>query len=174
MEIWQDIPSYEGYYQASSLGRIRSLSRVVRQKGPKSHYNRKFRSKVLKPRLQNSGYQIVWLSLWGDVTAYLVHRLVAETFIENVNNNPCINHKNGDKTDNRAENLEWCSYSENIKHSYGFNRKEIAKPIYCVELNKSFQSQAEAAQSLGINRCGISHALNGRSKSSGGLTWRFM
>lgn len=173
-ETWKDIPGYEGYYQASNRGNIRSLHREIAQKSHKHYYVRTMKGKIIQPRLQNSNYYIVWLSMYGKRHPILVHRLVAETFIENPDNSPCINHKNGVKTDNRIENLEWCSYSENIKHSHCIpGRKEISKPVICIELNQKFKSQAEASNVLRINRGSISHALSGLTKTAGGYTWKF-
>lgn len=174
-EIWKDISGYEGRYQASTHGRIRSVSRKVTQKGHKCYFTRILKGKILNPRLQNSNYYVVWLSKNGEVSAQLVHRLVAQTFIPNIDNKPCINHKNGNKTDNRIKNLEWCSYSENIKHSHKIDgRKEISKPVKCIEINKEFSSIINASREIGINRCSISHALNGRAKTAGGYTWKFI
>lgn len=174
-ETWKDIPRYEGYYQASSYGYIRSLPREVTQKGHKNTYIRSFKGKILCSRLQNSDYYIVWLSKDGKVYPQLVHRLVAQAFILNTENKPCVNHKNGNKSDNRIENLEWCDYGENIKHAHTIiGRKKITKSVICIELNQEFQSQTEASRKLGINRGSISHALTGISKTAGGLTWRYM
>lgn len=174
-EAWMDIPEYVGYYQASNYGRIRSVAREISQKGHKNNYKRILKGKILRPRLQNSNYYIVWLSKDGEIKAQLIHRLVAQTFISNINNEPCINHKNGNKADNRIENLEWCNYSENIKHSYTIlERKKISKPVICIELNQEFPSIINASYETKINRHSISHALNGYSKTAGGFTWKFI
>jgi hypothetical protein len=174
-EIWKDIPGFEEHYQASSYGRIRSKQRKITQKGHKNFYTRTMNGKILQPREQNSNYHLVWLSVGSKKFPELVHRLVAKTFILNADNKSCVNHKNGKKTDNRIKNLEWCSYSENIKHAHKIiERKKVSKHILCVELNQVFQSIIGAAQILEINRCAISHALNGRSKTAGGFTWMFV
>lgn len=172
---WKDIPGFEGYYQASTSGQIRSLRRAITQKGPKKSYTRIMQGKTLQPRKQNSNYYVVWLSVGSKKFPELVHRLVAKTFIPNIDNKPCINHKNGIKTDNRIDNLEWCDYSDNIKHSHKIiGRKKNSKPILCIELNQKFQSIQEASTALSLSRCAISHALNGRSKTAGGFTWKTM
>jgi hypothetical protein len=174
-EVWKDIPNFEKYYQASDYGRIRSLPRTVTQMGHKSNYTRILNGKVLHPRLQNANYYVVWLSKEGEIYPQLVHRLIAKAFISNTKNEPCVNHKNGNKIDNQIGNLEWCSYSENIEHSHNIaGRKKTTKPIICVDLNREFKSQTDAAQELNISRCSISHALNKKSKTAGGFIWKFM
>lgn len=105
-EIWKDIPNYEGLYQASNLGRIKSLKR----KGAKE--------KILKGFYDEFGYLRVALCKNNEIKKYKVHRLIAITFISNPNNYKQVNHDNGIKDDNRVENLEWCTPSYNTKHSY--------------------------------------------------------
>lgn len=99
IEIWKDIPNLENY-QASSYGRIKSKAKNL----------------VLSERLDRYGYFQIRLSINGNKKLYLIHRLVAFAFIENVNNKPQINHKNRIKTDNRIENLEWVTNEENYQH----------------------------------------------------------
>lgn len=100
-EIWKDIPGYEGLYQASSIGRIRN-----------------YRLKVLKPNLVKSGYYHITLSSSSIPKTYRLHRIIGYAFIPQECGKPQINHINGIKTDNRVENLEWCTHSENQLHSY--------------------------------------------------------
>lgn len=102
-EIWKDIEGYEGYYQVSNLGRVKSLRT----------------KKNLTPVSDNYGYQIVCLhSRSGTQKNHKIHRLVSFAFIPTDKKRPEVNHKNGIKTDNRVENLEWCSSSENKLHAF--------------------------------------------------------
>jgi hypothetical protein len=115
MEIWKDIPGFDGLYLVSNKGNVRSYPRITEDK------NGRFLSakgKVIKPCLTDRGYLKVFLVKDGVRTAKRVNRLVAEVFVPNVYNKPEVNHKNGNKTDNRAENLEWCTRQENVKHAY--------------------------------------------------------
>lgn len=111
MEIWKDIKGYEGKYQVSTLGYVKSLVMWTGDKYIK-------RDKILRGVLYKNGYMYVGLSKDGKVKRFKVNRLVAEAFIDNPYNLPVTNHKNGDKTNNTVGNLEWTSYSENLKHAY--------------------------------------------------------
>ncbi len=114
MEIWKDIPGREGVYQVSNLGRVRTLDRTVMcGERIKKHIP----NKVMATR-KHAGYTNVTLRIGGKTTSCTVHRLVAKAFIPNPQNLPCVNHIDGDKGNNAADNLEWCGYSHNMKHAY--------------------------------------------------------
>lgn len=120
-EIWRDIDGYEGLYQVSNLGRVRSLDKG--EKLPNGYRIRK--GKILKPGLNRYGYQFVYLYKDGKAKMHTVHKLVAQAFISNPQHFKEINHIDEVKTDNRASNLEWCDRSYNI--NFGSRNERISK-----------------------------------------------
>lgn len=111
-EIWKPIKDYEGLYEVSNLGRVKSLRNNI----------------TLKPEVKN-GYSSVNLCKEGCMKHRYIHRLVAEAFIENPNKYKCINHINCDKQNNKVDNLEWCSQKHNIKESIKNNLQHRVKPV---------------------------------------------
>lgn len=120
-EIWKDITGYEGLYQISSMGRVKRLPRSNKRANGKPL---PLKEKILTGTINAFGYCRYELSRGINAASFSGHRLVAIAFIPNSNNKPQINHKNGIKTDNRVDNLEWCNNSENQKHAYaiGLNK----------------------------------------------------
>ena len=118
-ELWNDVVGYKGYYKVSDRGRVKSLERVINRTTSKQ----KIKERILKASCTETGYKKVVLYKNNKKKTKKVHRLVAESFIENPYKKKTINHKNGIKTDNSVCNLEWATYSENNKHAYknGFN-----------------------------------------------------
>lgn len=146
-EIWKDIPGYEGSYQVSNMGRVRSLPR--KRARQRANYKDGFVTipgVVLKPFKDRRGYPKVRLYPVKNRNQPRVHQLVAEAFIPNPENKRTVNHINGVKDDNRLENLEWATDSENIKHSFDIGtRKYIVgsgksklKPHEVLEIRRLF------------------------------------
>ena len=126
MEEWKFVVGYEGKYQVSNLGRVRSVDHYVEQiSSYGSHQRRLMRGRVLKQNKTRTGYMIVYFSTGKKYQWHTVHRLVADAFIPNPYHLRDVNHTNGDKSNNRADNLEWCDNSYNVryhnvvKNSYG-------------------------------------------------------
>lgn len=161
MEIWKDISEYDGLYKVSNLGRVKSLGN-----------DKKRKEKILKPIKYNCGYLIVGLSKQGKRKLYLVHRLVAEAFIDNPNNFRELNHIDEDKTNNCVSNLEWCDRKYNI--NYGTRNEKISKRVLCVETNKIYPSTNEVQRQLGFANSHISSACNGKLKQAYGFHWRYV
>jgi len=119
MEVWKAIPQFEGFYEASNLGRIRSIDKYVM-----NHSVSELRKGIVLAKVRNpQGYEYVTLSKLGIKKKYTTHRLVALTFIENPNNYPILNHIDGVKTNNRVGNLEWCTSSHNNKEAFRLGLK---------------------------------------------------
>jgi len=137
-EVWKDIENFENY-QVSNLGRVKRLDSLVYQNN--KYYN--YKGRILKQE-NSRGYRRVTLSKNNIVKRFLVHRLVACHFINKDNNKKCVNHINGDKSDNNVFNLEWCTYSENEKHSYNFlnkinaNRKLKQEDVLYIKINAEY------------------------------------
>ncbi len=118
-EIWKDIKGYEGLYQVSNLGRVKSLDRYVNYKNK----SKAVRKGVIRKAKIGKGYFLINLSKDGVKRFFLVHRIVAETFLENPSSKKTVNHINGIKTDNTVNNLEWSTYSENAIHAHNLGLK---------------------------------------------------
>lgn len=116
MEVWEDIKGYEGLYQISNLGRVKCLPKDV--VSTKYGHVRHYPERIASTYSRNGGYKFVELSKDGKARKYSVHRLVAKHFISNPENKPQVNHIDGNKANNRVDNLEWVTASENIKHAY--------------------------------------------------------
>ena len=124
-EVWKDIKGYEGMYQVSNLGRVRSLNRIITNKNKKYE----IKGKIISNSTSKLGYKKVTLQSNGERKTFQVHRLVAQTFINNPNDKPQVNHIDGDKANNQVHNLEWVTSSENITHAFAIGLKQITEEI---------------------------------------------
>ncbi|MDM5434391.1 NUMOD4 domain-containing protein [Bacillus hominis] len=186
LEVWKDIEDYEGKYQVSSLGRVKSLDRIVRHSG---NHERIQHGKILKLTLNSvSGYLQVGLYLEGKVKKYNVHRLVAETFINNPGNKPEVNHIDENKTNNTVINLEWCTRKENENHGTKKQRKTKNTDYESIRLKNSkvviqydssgklineWNSIADINKQLGYSKGNISGCCNGKLEKAYGYVWKF-
>lgn len=178
-EIWKDILDYNGIYQVSNLGNVRSFN----------CYNLK-KPHFLSLRKDKKGYLYVGLTKNGKTKAKKVHRLVAEAFIpkeqikqynnEKINYDKLdVNHKDEDKTNNCVDNLEWCTHSYNAHYGTGIKRmgEKHKSKVVQISLNddviKIWNSIKEAALELNISKEGISSCCRKKSKTSGKYKWRY-
>ena len=123
-ESWRDIAGFEGVYQISDFGRVKSLARIIPHLGRWGKIvNQKFKERILRP-IKNDGYNYVYLSIGGKLHSRKIHRMVAETFIPNPKNKPTVNHKDGNRSHNEKSNLEWATVGENNRH--GVERRKKA------------------------------------------------
>ena len=175
MENWQPVKGYDGIYEVSDKGRVRSLN-----------YNHTGTDRILKPRKNGDGYLQVGLWKDGHVKTVRIHRLVAEAFIQNPNNLETVNHKDEVKTNNTVSNLEWMSKKDN--NNYGSrtiraskantNNPKRSKQVQMFdkstgELLASFPSTHEAERVTGIYQGNICSCCKGKYKSAGGYVWRY-
>ena len=174
-ENWKEIAGYEGIYEVSDQGRIKSLGN-----------NKSRKEKILKPQKECSGYLQIGLYKDGHVKMLKVHRLVAEAFIPNPQGLETVNHKDEDKTNNTVSNLEWMSRKDNI--NYGTRNKRaaeaninnfgVSKAVQMIdkqtgELLATFPSIRGAERVTGISRYGICLCCRAKQKSAGGFLWQY-
>lgn len=183
-EIWKDIEDYEGLYQVSNTGKVRSLDRI-------DDIGRKIKGRILADRFDKKGYLSVALNKNAKTKYKKVHRLVAEAFIPNLKKLPQINHKNEIKTDNNVGNLEWCSNKYNANYGTKVDRmlktrgqeRKIKRPdnrrkkVIQYDLNGNFikiwNSATEVKQELKIHNGDIGKCCKGKHKTAGGYKWKY-
>lgn len=186
MEIWRDIKGYEGIYQVSNYGRVKSLERCIKNNKYNGSYTKKecFRTLVFDGK---GKYLLVGLWKKNKGRKYLVHRLVAETFIPNPKNKKNVNHKNCIQHDNRVYNLEWATSSENRQHCHDNNLHPgngLKRKIVCSN-GMTFDSSYQAADWINLSifkskrkvhsiAGKIRWCANGYAKTAYKLKWEFV
>lgn len=179
--VWRPIPGYEGFYEVSTSGQIRSVYRY---------------RKVLKPMVSNTGYERVDLFKKRVRKQFSVHRLVALTFIDNPDGKPYVNHKDENKTNNSVDNLEWVSHVENCRYGTAIKRRiehtdhgkrdrswqtkehydrvsiSMSQPIICVETGKIYRNCKAASEDTGYSRRSINRWANSGKQIAGKPTFK--
>ena len=165
-EIWRDIEGYKGLYQVSNMGRVKSLERTVRNgRGYKI-----VPEKILDGYEYGHGYLYAELCKDGKSKFCRINRLVAQAFLENPDNLPEVNHKDEIRTNNRVDNLEWCTKQYNIEYSQG---KAVIGINKVSGLIVEFPSTKEAERQTGIPHQNIGKCCKGKVKSAGGYYWHY-
>lgn len=173
--MWKDIKGYEGLYQVSNRGEVKSLN-----------YNHTRKEKILSSNNRGGGYLCVRLCKKGRVKTLGIHRLVMVAFIKNSENKRTVNHKDGNPSNNNVENLEWATYSENSLHAYNelgmkapiLNGKDNGKSKTVNQLTldgalvKVWESMRQT-ETLGFNRSSISACCLGKMRKHHGFKWEF-
>lgn len=181
MELWRSVPGYEGIYEVSDNGNVRSLDRMIYRATGKPFFKK---GKILRAGVDTNGYYYVNLYRDGVPRHESVHRLVATAFVDNPQKYPVVNHINEDKKDNRPCNLEWCTEKYNTNYGKGISRKVYSRKVYsriknrkpflCVENGKMYINQNECARELGINQGSIGKVLQGKRKRAGRYHFEYM
>lgn len=188
-EIWKDAIGFDGVYQVSSLGRVRSCDRVIYYKnsklsGAKSKIEH---GKIMSQCISNSGYYILRLRKDGERKCFYTHRLIAQAFIPNPENKSQVNHIDGNRLNNCVDNLEWVTMSENVLHAYrtGLNyglRGDLSPhKVEVLQFEKDgtfvmrWSCMAEAARAIGGCKEGIYDVCKGRlgKKTYKGYVWKY-
>lgn len=188
-EIWKPIKGYEELYEVSNLGNVRSLTTIINCKGAKGIDTHIRNGKVLSKAIGTTGYYIVVLSRNSKTKQVRIHRLVAEAFLDNPNNYPCVNHIDGNKLNNNVDNLEWCTHSHNNKEAYRLGLKKStwggvinkdnpnSKPLLQFDLNGNFirewESAAQVKRELGYCAENIRNCCKGRRPKANGYLWEY-
>lgn len=179
-EIWKDIKNWEGQYQVSNYGRVKSLSRTIKKSDGTTQT---FKERIMKISNDNKGYPKVVFCNDRKQKCIRIHRLVAEAFIPNPDNLSQVNHKDENKMNNYVGNLEWCDCEYN--NNYGtrndrsakshINHPKVSKQVLCVELNKKFSSASEAGRWIKNNNAHshITDCCKGNRKIAYGYHWEY-
>lgn len=181
IEIWKDVVGYEGYYQISSFGKVKRVSRIgcfgnLIKEHPIAVY-------------EGERYMLVTLNKLGKKRPNLLHRVIAQAFIPNPDNLPEVNHKDGNRLNNSIENLEWCTSSENQLHAYKIGlqinpwigkkgiKHPCSKPVVKLSIDgkeiERFDSVRDAARSVKADESYLSHCCRNKNRKAGGFKWKY-
>lgn len=178
-EIWKDVPEYEGVYQVSNLGNVRSLN-----------YNNKGKTANISQHIHKTGYLNVILCKNSEKKTKSVHRLVALAFLPNPNGYQCVNHIDANKANNNVGNLEWCTHKQNTAHAIKCGllnpnfmlgrtgaKNKLSKKIVQYDLQGNIVNRwyciSDAARFYGVRPGNINNCLSGRNKTYKGYIWRY-
>lgn len=191
-EIWRDICGYEGMYMVSNLGRVKSIERMIPYKRGNSDSTRYIKEGVLSICVGKRGYCVVKLGRKSPTMT--IHRLVAQSFIPNPENKPCVNHIDGNKLNNNVDNIEWCTYRENNIHAINMGLLDPAywkgkfgkqnhrsKPVNQYSKNgeyiQTFESVSDAVKAMKLkSNSSIAMCANHRKHqlTAGGYKWEYV
>lgn len=178
-EIWKGVDGFEGFYQVSNLGRVKSLERQAKHN--RFNVMMTLREKYLRPGISSSTYITVILSDGIKRKTFSLHRLLAIAFIPNPLNLPYINHIDGNKLNNNLSNLEWCTASENMKHAHRIGIKTIgayaisvikltnSRKVVNIHSGKIYDSIIIASEAVGIDKSYLGHMLRGNTPNKTNL-----
>ncbi len=181
--MWREVDGFEGYYEVSDTGEVRSVDRYVKNtRGRHAGIERFLHGAIMRQTLNtcnngSGGYYVVNLHKNGMSSVIPVHSIIAKAFIPNPDNMPTVNHIDGNKQNNEISNLEWVSYSDNNTHAL---RLGLRSPRGCRVSQYSkdgvflreYKSVSEAARISGVSRGMISHCINGRLKHASSFVWK--
>lgn len=176
-EIWKDIEGYEGLYQVSNMGRVKSLER-------KAKNGMRIKERIKKVKLRKGYYALELSDVNGNKKTYNVHRLVAQAFLPNPDNLQCINHRDENTLNNMVDNLEWCTHKYNVNYGTCIERRskkcingKRARKINQLTLDREFirewASAREVQRQLGFSQAHISKCCNGKYRQSYGFIWEY-
>lgn len=166
IEEWRDIEGYSGRYQISNLGNVRT-----------NDFNHSGKMRLMRIATGTRGYKQICLTKNNKRSTKRIHRLVAEAFIPNPHNYPTVNHIDENKSNNRSDNLEWCSFEYNTK--YGTRTERTGNPVLQMTMNGevigTYVSSKEAERQVGVDHTHILNCCHGKKHciSAGGFKWKF-
>lgn len=188
METWKPVVGYEGLYEVSDLGRVRSLDREIVTERGGTPFRYRMKGQIIVPHERRHGYLAVCLygkeSKNGRFRQASVHRMVAEAFLPNPNGYSEVNHLDENKQNNVLSNLEWCNHKQNCHHGTAIERRAEkfrngpkSKAVDQLDLNgnyiRTFPSMAEAKRQMGYEQSAICYAIKGKFSQAYGYKWRY-